>query len=567
MRILNINIAYTLLAAILFLNACEQLEMEQDTAIDDELMWSNPSYVSSFMIDLISTMPSGFNNEEFGWTFYANATDEAENSNPQSGIQNLNTGNWNALSSFTDNIWYKYYSGISKANHFLKKAEGVTYETYAPDKRKDFINRLNYYKSEAKFLRALFYYELIKHYGGVVLIGDYAVVDLDDLKNEAFSQSRSSFAACANYIIAECDSIIINSKLPLLDEGADQGRPNGTAAKALKCKTQLLLASPTYNSEIADGSAKQMEYWQAVATTAQDLCFDKIFSFGPYDVYDGTSPEVILGFRFKSTNRLERANYPIGCEGVNTSGSTNPTHDLAEAYRMKNGLKITHATSGYDPNNPHLNRDERFTKTILINGSDWNERNTEPRKVEAFRGGRDGMDKPYATRTGYYLRKFINPELDLRQGQSSNREWPIFRFADIVLIWAEAMNELHGPSNRGAFYLTSTTIVNQVITRHGGLPELPLTGISKDDLRERIREERFIEFAFEGQRAWDLRRWGIAPEVLSKPVHKVEITPTSDTTYTYDVQKLEDRFFDTKMNLYPIPQRAVNQGITQNPGW
>ena len=562
------EIATILVSIVLFFTACQELEMEQDTAINDDLLWSNPTYIENYVIDIISEMPSGFNTHEFGWTFYANATDEAENSNAATPVQNMNSGNWNSTTGFINNIWNHYYRGIYKANLFLEKTSSITFENYEPDQRQLYLTRLEYFKAEVRFLRALFYYELIKHYGGVVLLGENSVQSLEDVGNDTFNVGRSSFTECANYVISECDYLIDNELLPLLDEGADQGRPNGSAAKAIKCKTQLLLASPVYNNEITEGSSEQMNYWKAVAATAEDIAFDKIFSFGPYDKYDGTSPEVILGYRHKNINQLERRNFPIGCEGINiSSGSTNPTQNLVDAYRMKNGKRIDEPGSGYDPANPYENRDDRLKQTIIYNGREWKERNIEPRTIEIFRGGRDGMDRNYGTKTGYYLKKYIDTSLDLRQNQGSNREWPIFRFADIILVWAEAVNEVWGPVDRGDSYLTATTIVNQTIVRHGGLEELPLTGITKEELRERIREERFIELAFEGQRAWDLRRWGIASDVLSQPVYKMEVTKNADGSFNYVKQKLEDRYFESRMNLYPIPQRDVNNGLAQNSNW
>lgn len=564
---INLRIITLLVPAVLILGACEKLIMEPDTGVTDDLMWENPSYIDNYMVDLISEMPNGFDPVEIDrGVFYANITDEAENSNPLSQVQNMNTGNWMA-NQMTDGLWNKYYRAIYKVNLFLEKVKGTTFSTYAPETRDLKLERLEYYKSEARFLRALFYYELIKHYGGVVMIGDEVVQNTGDLDKEAFSRGRSTFAQCAGYVISECDAIIDGHLLPLLDEGADQGRPNGTAAKALKCKTLLLLASPVYNTGITGGSPEQMEYWSDVAGVAQDIAFDKIFTFGPFNVFDGTSPEVILGYRQKNINFLESANFPVGAEGVNSTGSTNPTQNLVDAFRMLNGMRIDEPGSGYDPANPYVNRDNRLMHTVIVNGSNWEERNIQSRIVEIFRGGRDGMDRDYGTRTGYYLRKFINPALDLRQGQASNREWPIFRFADIVLIWAEAVNELYGPATLGDSYLTATTILNQTLVRHGGLPEIPLSGVTKEELRERIREERFIEFSFEGQRAWDLRRWGIAPEVLSQPVYKMEVTRNQDGSYNYQKQKLEDRYFEERMNLYPIPQRDVNNGLAQNSGW
>ncbi|MGQ1784892.1 MULTISPECIES: RagB/SusD family nutrient uptake outer membrane protein [unclassified Saccharicrinis] len=566
---IHIKILSVIILAAFTFSACQDLEMLEDTGISDELQWDNPSYVTRYVTNVISNMPTGYNNLEFGWALYANATDEAENSNPRHAVQNMNTGNWNSTTGFIDNIWNRHYQNIYKINHFLERTEPITYESYAPSKRSLYMKELEGYKVEMRFLRALFYYELIKHYGGVVLVGDAAVDSLEDVRNDAFKAGRSTFKNCAEYIISECDYIIDNELLPLLDEGADQGRPNGTAAKALKCKTQLLLASPVYNTAITEGSAEQMEYWKAVAATAEDIAFDRVFTFGPYDVFDGTSPEVILGYRHANSGNFEIRNYPIGSERKTPefSGATNPSQNLVDAYRMKNGMSIDEPGSGYDPSNPYANRDDRLAQTILYNGSGWNERNVEPRTVDIYRGGRDGMDRPYGTRTGYYLKKFVDTGLDLRQQQGSNKEWPIFRFADIVLIWAEAVNEVWGPTDRGDSYLTATTILNQTIVRHGGLDELPLTGINKEELRERIREERFLELAFEGQRAWDLRRWGIAKDVLGAALYKMEVTMNTDGSFNYSKQKLEDRYFEERMNLYPIPQRDVNNGLEQNPGW
>lgn len=562
-----IKISSFLTILILLFSACQKLDMEQDTGVTDDLMWNNPTYIDRYMVDLLSEMPNGFNPEGFSnGVFYANATDEAENANPLAGIQNMNSGNWNSTSN-SDAVWAKYYNAIYKVNLFLEKTKETTYETFEPGARAIQLETLEYYKSEARFFRTLYYYELIKHYGGVVLVGDAAVHNIADLQNAEYKVDRSSFEECAQYIIDECNYLIDNEMLPLIDEGADQGRPNGTATKAIKCKTLLLLTSPVYNQSLTDGSEAQKLYWKEVLDIAQEIAFDRVFTFGPYDQFDGTSPEIILGYRQKNVNFLEKTNFPIGAEGVNTVGGTNPTQNLVDNYRMLNGKKIDEPGSGYNPANPYDGRDQRLLHTVIVNGSNWDERNTESRIVESFKGGRDGMDRAYGTKTGYYLRKYLDPSIDLRQGQTSNREWPVFRFADIVLIWAEAANELYGPSDLGESYLTATTLLNQTVVRHGGLPEIQLGSLTKEEFRERIREERFIEFAFENQRAWDLRRWGIATEVLNQPVYKVDITKNENGTYTYQKQKLEERYFESRMNLYPIPQRDVNNGITQNIGW
>lgn len=562
-----IKISTILSVLLLLISSCQKLDMEPDTGITDDLMWNNPTYIDRYIVDLIAEMPNGFSPEGFSQgELYGNATDEAENANPWASIQNFNSGNWNST-IHTDSDWNKYYNAIYKVNLFLENTKSTTYETFEPANRQVYLDNLESYLSEARFLRALYYYELIKKYGAVVLVGDNAVEDLSDLSNGIYTEERSTFEACANYIIDECNYLESNELLPLLDQGADQGRPNGTAVKALKCKTYLLLASPVYNKSITAGSDQQKTYWKQVLDVAQDIAFDRVFTFGPYDQFDGTSPEIILGYRQKNINYMETTNFPVGSEGVITTGSTNPTQNLVDAYRMINGKKIDDPDSGYDPANPYVNRDQRLLHTVIVNGSNWDERNTESRIIEIYKGGRDGMDRAYGTKTGYYLRKFLDPTLDLRQGQTSNREWPIFRFADIVLIWAEAANELYGPSTLGESYLTATTLLNQTVKRHGGLPEIPLNSMSKEEMTERIREERFIEFAFEDQRAWDLRRWGLAVDVLNQPVYKMDITRNANGTYSYQKMELENRYFEQRMNLYPIPQRDVNNGLTQNLGW
>lgn len=551
----------------LLLFSCQEMEMDSDLGVDDKLLWDNPSYINSYIIDLISMMPNGFSPDEFGdGIFYANATDEAENSNPAALVQNFNTGNISPASEIVSQVWNKYYNGIYKVNLFLHKTGSLNFDHYAPEQRDLYLENIKKYRVEARFLRGLFYYELIKRFGGVVLTGDTYIEEVKDLSQTNFSSGRSSFSQCADYIIGECNEIIANGGLPLTDLEA-QGRPNQLAVMALECKTLALKVSPYYNTSVTEGSQEQMDIWMQILIKAKTLLGKRPVTIGPYNIYNGTTTEVILGYRMQNINFLERINYPIGSEAIYTNGSTNPTQNLVDAFRMQNGMKISDPGSGYDADNPYQGRDQRLLLTVLPNGTNWFERGIVPRQIETFIGGRDGMDRIFGTRTGYYLKKYINPWLDLRQNYGDNRVWPIFRYADIMLLFAEAVNEVYGPYTAGEAGSTATSILNKVVKGSGGLPGLPGSGNTKEALRERIREESFIELAFENQRAWNLRRWGIAAEVLSSPIYRMKITKDSLGYFQYEKEILENRYFDERMMLYPIPLRAVNNGLDQNPGW
>ncbi|MCF8226238.1 MAG: RagB/SusD family nutrient uptake outer membrane protein [Bacteroidales bacterium] len=562
-KITPIIIPFLLMIANL---SCQKMEMEQDLGVDDNLLWNNPGYINSYVIDLISMMPNGFSPDELEQgIFFANTTDEAENSNPSAWVQNYNTGNLSPSSEVVSRVWNKYYNGIYKANLLLQKTETLDLEHFAPDQQALYLKNIEKYRYEARFLRSLFYYELIKRFGGIVLVGDSYIENYGDLMQTDIITSRSSFEACADYIIDECDDLI-RSTLPLSEMEA-QGRPNLIAVLSLKLKTLSFKASPFYNTAIKQDSPEQAAIWRQVVSLAKEIVSIKPVSIAPYDTYNGTTSEVILGYRLQYINFLERINYPVGSEGVYTNGSTNPTQNLVDAFRMQNGMRIDEPGSGYDPDNPYLDRDRRFYLTVIPNGTTWYERSIVPREIEVFPGGRDGTDRYCGTKTGYYLKKFINPWLDLRQNHGENRVWPIFRYTDILLLWAEGLNELYGPADAGGTGNTATAILNRVVTGSGGLPALTASDFTKESMRERIREESFVELAFENQRAWNLRRWGTAMEVLNSPVYKMSVTKNQDGTIQYEKIKLEDRLFDERMMLYPIPQRAVNNGLEQNPYW
>jgi hypothetical protein len=271
-----------------------------------------------------------------------------------------------------------------------------------------------------------------------------------------------------------------------------------------------------------------------------------------------TIREVIFSRRNSASNEFERANYPVGYD-LGASGTT-PSQNLVDAYEMSNGTRFdwnnpTHAA------NPYANRDPRLGLNIILNNTTY-----KGRAVEAWIGGRDGQGVVNATRTGYYLKKYVNENLNLLLNNTSVKSWNIFRLAEIYLNYAEALNEVSSGNADIKRY------VDLVRARTGvALPALP-NGLSQADMRERIRNERRVELAFEDHRGWDVRRWMIGPQTLGAPLMGVDITRQGNgttATFQYKRVEVEKRVFESRMYLYPIPQNDLNvsTGLIQNPGW
>lgn len=145
--------------------------------------------------------------------------------------------------------------------------------------------------------------------------------------------------------------------------------------------------------------------------------------------------------------------------------------------------------------------------------------------------------------------------------------FPFIRYAEILLNFAEAMNEANGPENAGTFGLTALSAVNQVRTR-AQVPLLP-SGLSKEVMREKIQHERQIELAFEEHRHLDIRRWKLAESVFGKPVYGLKILSNEGNKFTYERKIVQNRVFRAEMYLYPIPQSEINRNssLVQNSGW
>lgn len=243
-----------------------------------------------------------------------------------------------------------------------------------------------------------------------------------------------------------------------------------------------------------------------------------------------------------------------------------PSQNLVDAFEIKVNATTAipfdwsnpaHAANPYATTGA-LARDPRLFLIVIVNNSTY-----KSRAVECWTDGKDGNGVTLATKTGYYLKKYVNENQNLLTGTTSVHSWIFIRYAEILLNYAEALNEAQGPV--AAVY----TNVNAVRTRAGvAMPALP-AGLTQAQMRDAIRHERQVELAFEDHRPWDVRRWMLGTTYFNAPLKGVQITQTAPGIFTYQPIDVESRVFESKMYLYPIPQSELNimKGWVQNPGW
>ncbi|MEI2273015.1 RagB/SusD family nutrient uptake outer membrane protein [Sphingobacterium sp. ML3W] len=458
-------------------------------------------------------------------------------------------------------LWARSYRSIRECNYAKKVLTAIQMSS----------SHKRHLEGELQFIRAFRYHDLIRNFGRVVLMGDTVYGLKDDLSTASLFE-RKSIQEGMDYVIRELDEAI--EKLPLdnNDNSWVTGRATKAAAMALKSRLLLYAASPLYN----------VGTWAAAAQAAQE-----VISLNKYSLYTGgyqslfltdRNPETIFArYYTKNANHvhLEIANGPNGYGGW---GGNTPYQNLVDAYQMKNGLAplnedgTVNTASGYDPNNPYVNRDPRFDATILHNGSMY-----RGRAVETFIPGgqdsREGRDNWNTSKTGYYLRKFMNDAYPLENpwGNAGFQPWNYFRYAEILLNFAEAANEAYGPDMLPAgSSLTARQALNLVRTRPSvEMPEIPV-GQSKDEFRKLLRYERRIELAFEEHRFYDVRRWKIANITENMPASGITVTKGNNgLTYTRK-EALSGRRFEEKHYWLPIPRAEIlssNGQLEQNPGY
>lgn len=516
------KISILLIVAAIY-SSCEYLEYDEASYNTKQDVFTDFERTKKFLTGVYTYLPDDFNSID--GAMRESATDNAEHVWDLSNIQRFNNGSWSAIQPL-DNIWANMYSGIRAANLFLKETEGKIYDDLRwNDEYSEIIEQFDMYPYEARFLRALYYFELIKRYKNVPLITKVLTPE------EANTVSQASFDDVVNFIVDECNA---TAKVLPVDHNdfssvSETGRATRGAAMALKARVLLYAASPLHNTE------NDITKWQLAARAAKDLIDSAWYSLeANYAnvVNNAISPELIFGTRQAESNLFERNNFPVGYEGGNTG--TCPTQNLVDAYEMvETGLPITDTESGYNELFPYNNRDPRLAQTVILNNSIW-----KGKVVSSFYGGTNGAPKAGATKTGYYLKKYVIESINLEPNNTTrkNHVWVLFRYAEVLLNYAEAMNEAYSPEDAADLGLTATEAVNIVRSR-AGMPPFE-SGMSADDFRTKLRNERRVELAFEDHRFWDIRRWKIGTQTT-------EIYGTNITTNPYGGFMYETFLIDT----------------------
>ena len=587
-RILSAIILTIALSIISCTDSYEELPVDQFT---QEYVFSTTDSIgeqaSYFLNTIYGALPNGYN--RVGKDFLDAASDDAISLwfDSEPSVARLQMGRYTASNLVADDMtWGTWYTAIRKCNMFINNIDVVPYrETYTNALGE--VKPLNYTKkAEARFLRAFFYFQLLERYGGSPLLGD-KVYDL----NDDMELPRNTFAECVNYIVSELDTIKNDLRETSTSDPIYVHAATTVACEALKIRVLLYAASPLFNGQTLEKGNPYVGYedydpnrWKLAADAAREFIekrgktgtstspsvkfFQLKSSFSSTFLnHQGSSNYETIFFRNngKETKSMETNNGPLGFTGSKLgNGRTNPTQNLVDAFPMKDGKKIGESTKyKYDPQKPYENRDPRLDFTILHNGSQWLNTILDTRIGGANNPASTGR---YST-TSYYMCKFMGENKTTTEYASHKDLWVYFRYAEILLNFAEAENEVNGPTNdviNALIHIRKRAGIEAGSDQKYGID----VNMTKDEMRELIHNERRIEMAFEEQRYYDIRRWREAEKIFAEPLKGMNIIKGSNTTI-YSVVDVLKVNWSNKMYLYPIPYTEVNKNdhMAQNPNW
>lgn len=569
------SIKYFMLFLVSGLLSCADfLDRAPSVNLDEEKVFTNFVNAQAFQADIYSGLTSRFNAlGNFQPVPLSSASDESESNAGYHGTKSFNMGNYNGVDA---NIYF-YYSAIRKANLFLKNASRIPF----PDtKTKDQM------LGEVYFLRAFYFNEILKRFGGMPIMTENDLfVPGDDLM-----RPRNTYRECFAYIMTDLTNAI--TYLPVTLPTNQYGRATKGAAMALKARMLLYAASPLFSQKTGiwgmggttdDWLEKDGKTWWLKAAEAAKAVIDLKDADGNavYALYKTNAANKAddyekLFFKRRDTGNREiifykhEAPVAFGSNEINVwmpsgdfggAGAVQPTQNFVKLFEMNDGKYIDEPGTSYDPAKPYLNRDPRFYKIIIYQGSMWQGVTVDmSTSTTQFPSG--------TFLTGYFVRKYLPEEMKKNTTTSSYHNWIFFRLAEMYLNYAEAMNEIEGPTQQ------VRDAVNTVRAR-SGVVDIPvaLTGDAKK-MRERIQRERAIELCFEEHRWWDARRWstGAEGELATKwfggPFNRVVITKNGSTV-TYNEESYFTRIYQSNNNLYQIPlgEMYKNPLFIQNPGY
>ena len=551
MKKIKIIIGYFL--STFLMTGCNFMDCDEADNYSKEDVLASYTRVEQLVTNVYGHLQHGFCNID--GAMQDAATDDAVHIYESSSIQYFVNGMWSP-DLLVDDLWAKYYSGIRAANLYLKETEGLTFSEYEyGDNYENIMKEFNNYKYEVRFLRAYFYFELVKRYRNVPLV--LGVLS----QEEANEMPSTSYEEIVKFIVDECTDV---AKYLPVSYSSFQSK---AAALALKSRVTLYMASPLF-SEDSD------EKWKTAAKAAYEIigsASELGCSLGKYaDLFGETNnmaSEVILARSVGETGDFEKLNFPVGIGGNRGTAptSTCPTQNLVDAYETADGKPFDWNNPDM-AKNPYANRDKRLGMTIAYNGMVW-----PVKPLEIWEGGANGLPIQYATTTGYYLKKYLNNSISFESDSKVTKKyhnWILFRYGEILLNYAEAMvNAFNDPNYKNAeLKMSALEAVNLVRDRSDvKMPLLP-DNLNADDFLKRVKNERRVELAFEGHRFWDLRRWKALDETTNIYGVKVE---KSGEGFKYTKFLFANRTITDNLYFYPISnlERYKNLNLGQNPGW
>lgn len=517
---------------------CKKLDLSPTDRFSDQTFWKEDANVYNALNNNYSLM---YNSNLF---FYNEAT--SDNAYSSSGDYALiASGNATASQAKFLNDWAYYYSAIKSCNLFLANVDQNT--TLSAD----IIARL---KAENRFIRAFAHFNLTKWYGDVPLI------DKDLSPDEAKGIARSPKATVIKFIIDELEAAA--AVLPSKDQipASENGRITKGAALALEAR--VLLYEGNRMPEVVAVCEKLMNNQSTYGQYSLASSYPDLFS---NPTVNKSNNEAILSLQYVPSVRTwnEFFDFAPRSVGGRVSGMA-PTQELVNDYITLNGKGINEAGSGYVEATPYINRDPRLTATVVYDGYNWVNPNGSTKVIYIKPGTDPDASAPdeynpasqASSPTGYYWRKYFDPIA--LSSFTSGANIHLLRYAEVLLTYAEAKQALNQ---------FDETVWNNTIRllrqRAGFTDPAALNFPGTADLTNIIRRERRTEFAMEGLRTDDIRRWKIAETVMNGFVHGAKFgDPSVDNGYI----RVQRRTFTSRDYLWPIPaaERGLNPNLSQN---
>ena len=554
------RIALFLLAGVITASCVDLNYTEQNTR-DEEWTYE---YFAEGIKNMVFDVYAQVYNDEFESNsayFLAGATDEAQYALETGAVNNYVNGGWSAANPYS-RTWTKCYTAIADVCMYLEKLDqaDITEWQYNPN-YENWVQQMELFPYELRFLRAYFYFELLRTYGDVPLV-------TTTLTNaQANTIARAPADEIVKFIVEELDAVAPYLPVSYLTEvNSEIGRATRVAAYALKARTLLYAASPLFNpSNDRAKWAKAAEACKFVVDNAADWGL-KLSAYGSLWGHDAFfNAEIIFGLGRGDSNTFEMANYPVGVE--NGSSGSCPTQSFIDQYEYQDGGQTFGerypGSIDLKSVNPYDGLDPRFALTVVKNGDEWPTNGSQKKAIETFQGGFNAAPKYGATPTGYYLRKYVDGAcVTTADNQTTRRHtWILMRLGEFYLNYAEAVFHATGSANDAAYGMTANEAVNVLRTRSGiGMPEFTEDG---EAWVKRYERERAVELAFENHRFWDVRRWKKGPQYF-RTIQVASIGSNLVMNRSTVTRQWDDKYY-----FYPIPQSELkkNPNLTQNAGW